>query len=53
MPTRKLEEWEMPKQCNDPDHDVPTMQYFPPGTYEHECPKCGKKTQFTIRGLRY
>ena len=44
--TRKIQE--LPKGCQDPDHNVPMMQYFSPGIYEHECPTCHKKKTFEV-----
>lgn len=51
MPTRRIDDatphWRA-NQCLDPDHNVPTMQYFPPGRYEHECPSCHHVFVFTV-----
>lgn len=54
MPTRKIKEteaWQPKKPCYDPDHEVANMRVFEPGTYEHECPSCGKKKIFTVSGI--
>lgn len=48
MPTRKISGPIKSQKCNDPDHGVPKFQFFEPGTYEHECPSCGKIIRFTI-----
>jgi len=48
MPTRKISGPDNIKNCMDADHDVPMFQVFEPGTYEHECPSCGKIIRFTI-----
>lgn len=51
MPTRKIEdvnEKYVGKPCYDPGHNVPGMQVFEPGTYEHTCPSCGNKIVFTV-----
>ena len=54
MPTRRiLDSEDIPtwkrNKCSHPEHGPPTMMVFKPGTYEHECPACGKKTTFTVR----
>ena len=50
MPTRKISDIHgsalIQPPCQDPDHNVPNMQVFTPGVYEHECPRCGQKTVF-------
>lgn len=52
MPTRKIEDfrklWHKPALCNSPDHNVPNMQVFENGVYEHECSACGRKYIFTV-----
>jgi hypothetical protein len=48
MPLRKLKDEEPP--CRDTEHNPPSMMVLSPGTYEHECPSCGKKIVFTVRG---
>lgn len=51
MPTRKLppsEVWRSEPVCRHPEHSPPRFRVFEPGTYEHECPACGKKTCFTV-----
>jgi len=37
-----------PKPCMSLEHNIPNMMVFTPGTYEHTCPSCGKKTIFTV-----
>ena len=37
-----------PKICTHPEHKIPSHMVFAPGTYEHVCPGCGKKTIFTV-----
>ncbi len=46
MPTEKIADIEMP--CLDPDHNVPGMCCFEPGTYKHTCPSCGNVIVFTV-----
>lgn len=36
--------------CRHPEHDPPSMIVLDPGTYEHTCPGCQKKTVFHVRG---
>ena len=36
------------KICNHPEHNPPNMMVLEPGTYQHTCPACGKKTIFTV-----
>lgn len=49
MPTIKLPESSKPeKVCYSSGHDVPSMMVFDPGTYEHTCSSCGKKTVFIV-----
>lgn len=45
--TRKIAD-APPPPCRDPEHEPPKMMVFEPGTYEHICPTCGKKTIFTV-----
>ena len=51
MPTRRIDD---PKDtwrglpCRHPEHRPPGMRVFEPGTYEHICPACGKKTVFVV-----
>lgn len=51
MPIRKIDKpkksWNRPI-CYHPDHNIPNMMVFEPGTYEHTCPGCGKVTTFTV-----
>ena len=52
MPTRKIAD--APKApCRDREHNPPTMRLFEPGTYEHECPSCGAKAAFVVRGATW
>lgn len=50
MPTRKIDDSKevSDKPCNDPGHNVPSMAYFSPGRWEHECPKCKNKIIFMV-----
>lgn len=52
MPTRKIEDpiklWAKPILCNSPDHNIPNMQVFENGSYEHECSTCGRKQIFHV-----
>jgi hypothetical protein len=34
--------------CMDQEHEPPKLIALKPGTYEHVCPSCGQKKQFTI-----
>jgi hypothetical protein len=47
MPTRKIADPPKPP-CRHPEHNVPSMRVFEPGTYEHTCPGCGNKVVFTV-----
>jgi len=49
MPTRKIRDVEEFRTCTDPEHNPPSMMVFQPGVYEHECPRCGRKIEFTVR----
>ena len=46
MPTEKIAD--APKPCVHPEHSPQTMRVFPPGTYKHTCPACGRVTFFTV-----
>jgi hypothetical protein len=48
MPTRKIAELTQEELCTHPEHNPPQHMVFSPGTYEHECPACGKKTIFVV-----
>lgn len=58
MPTRKIAEPErgadeggtgaVPRNCRDPEHDVPTHRVFEAGTWEHVCPSCGARIFFSV-----
>lgn len=53
MTIRKIDDgdgWRNKVVCRDREHDVPTMISLPPGTYEHECPSCHKRTVFRVNG---
>lgn len=39
---------DIPIPCRHPEHDPPEHIVLPPGFYEHECPACGRKIQFTV-----
>ena len=43
---KKIKEPE--KVCLNPEHNPPTHIVLSPGTYEHVCPGCGKKTVFEV-----
>ena len=49
MPTRKIRD-ASPPPCLSPEHEPPKHMVFEPGTYEHECPACGRKIVFTVPG---
>lgn len=44
--TRKIADAPIP--CHSSEHNPPSHMVFPPGTYEHTCPSCGKRTVFTV-----
>lgn len=52
MPTRRIEDpirlWAKPILCNSPDHNIPNMQVFENGSYEHECSACERKRIFHV-----
>ena len=35
--------------CPSPEHDPPAHMVYRPGVYEHVCPRCGRKTTFTVK----
>jgi hypothetical protein len=41
---------DLPKFCNHPEHNPPSMIVLPPGVYEHTCPGCLQKITFIIDG---
>lgn len=50
MPIKKISsdpDMKRVEPCRHPDHNVPSHIYLTPGTYEHTCPGCGKRTVFT------
>lgn len=47
-PTIKI--GDIPRPCSDPSHFPPSHMVWPPGIYEHTCPGCGNKMQFTTHG---
>ena len=53
MPPKKISDPKEDRQarCTHPERDPPSHQVFEPGTYEHTCPACGKKTVFTVHEL--
>lgn len=53
MPTRKIRDLEPELVCRHPDHDPPTHMLFENGVWEHECPGCGRKIQFTVNHPRF
>lgn len=48
MPLRKISEPTKEEICQSPEHDIPKHIALSPGTYEYECPSCGKKQQFIV-----
>ena len=44
---------EILRPCSHPSHDPPNMIVLPPGIYEHTCPACGYRVEFTVRNARY
>jgi hypothetical protein len=34
--------------CTHKEHNPPTHVTLPPGTYEHDCPGCERRTIFTV-----
>lgn len=50
MPLKRIDRGDRWKRdlCRHPEHNPPGMICLPPGTYEHECPGCGQKSQFTV-----
>ncbi len=60
MPTKKIRglpeydkegmrQIDMEEICRDPEHNPPSMMVYPPGVYEHTCPRCEEKKTFTVR----
>lgn len=45
-PTEKISEPDPP--CRHPEHLPPSHMVFPPGTWKHTCPACGKVTVFKV-----
>lgn len=39
---------DVPVPCSHPEHYPPSNMVFEPGIYEHTCPACGKRTEFTV-----
>lgn len=50
MPFTDYEPEQIEKRCRDPQHNPPSMIVLKPGTYTWECPACGAKQTFTVRG---
>jgi hypothetical protein len=53
MPMRRIGEADVrvvPERpaCADPEHNPPTHMVLEPGTYQHDCPRCGAVTTFNI-----
>ena len=48
MPLRKISDWNPLKICAHPEHNPPGHIVLDPGTYEYECPGCGRKITFVI-----
>lgn len=38
------------KPCLHPEHEPPMHIVLEPGTYQHTCPGCGQKIEFTVNG---
>ena len=51
MPTKKISDDKQDRPCFSRDHNPPSMMVFSPGTYEHTCSDCGKKTVFRVNGI--
>ena len=47
MPTRRLKDPSYPR-CRHPEHNPPGLMFYANGTYEHECPHCGRTVMFRI-----
>lgn len=52
MNTKKIRELDAKEVCTHPEHNPPMHQVFEEGVWEHTCPQCGKKVQFTVRRTR-
>jgi hypothetical protein len=51
---KKEKKWkEKGDVCRHPEHEPPMFRYYPPGTYEHTCPGCGHRVEFTVEGVNY
>lgn len=48
MPARKIADLPTDHPCVNAEHNPPTMMFFEPGVYEHECPACGAKVIFKV-----
>lgn len=48
MPLRKIRDLESKTVCQHPDHSPPSLIVLPDGVYEHTCPSCGKRVEFTV-----
>ena len=48
MPTRKIKDLPKRDRCPSPEHNPPTNYVYEDGVWEHICPRCGKKTKFTV-----
>lgn len=46
MPLEKIRDHKPP--CLNPEHNPPGNIVLEPGDYEHTCPSCGKKTEFSV-----
>lgn len=44
--TRKIKDFQDP--CLHPEHNPPSHMVYSPGIYEHICPGCGKRMEFTV-----
>ena len=53
MPTRKVRDLDPSETCTHPEHNPPMHMVYRDGVYEHECPACGNKQTFTVRGPRW
>jgi Zn finger protein HypA/HybF involved in hydrogenase expression len=52
MPFIKIERRFDQVNCTSKDHDPPTHEYLEPGQYTWQCPHCGHRQTFTVRGVK-
>lgn len=53
MPTKKIRDLHPHDTCTHPEHEPPRYMVYQPGVYEHTCPACGRKIEFTVRGTMW